>query len=228
MTPLAVMTVFCALVLIGVPWCQATFGTFDPMTNSRSCGNPPSEIRVWAFTHHTRRPEDVTDLQKWIGRHPRQIDKWYGAFCDTPLHYAARFGRADLADALIAGGATVDAPNRRDERPLHTAATYGHPDVVERLLARGADVNASDRGGKTPLHAAVSGLAGLNSPEGRVRVARLLLEAKADVNARDPGGFTPLRYAWGNRNTAMVELLLSYGADPRGAEDQMAPANRDR
>jgi hypothetical protein len=38
-------------------------------------------------------------------RTPRQINKQYGAFCETLLHVAAKWGREDLADLLIAAGA---------------------------------------------------------------------------------------------------------------------------
>lgn len=219
------MTIFSLVVVIGVPWCQENIGSFDLMAGRRSCGAAPSEIRVWASEHNSRRAEDIDNLQKWIARHPGQINKQYGAFCDTPLHFAARFGREDVADALIAGGADVNAPNKRDERPLHTSATYGHPSVAQALLSRRAEVNVTDRGGNTPLHSAASGLGGQDDVDGRVRVARLLLAAGARVNARNPGGFTPLRYAWMNRNTTMVEVLLAYGADPRSAEEPSSGAD---
>ena len=213
----------CLVVLIGVPWCRENVGSIDLMTGNRACGAAPSEIRVWSGTHHTRRPQETVDLQKWIARHPDRINRQYGAFCDTPLNSAARFGREDLAALLIAAGANVEAPNEHDARPLHTAATYGHPAVTQLLLARGADVNARGPGGKTPLHAAAFGVGQESDVEARIAVARLLLAAGANVNAREPGsGFTPLRYATsrGSGNTAMAAVLLSYGADPSGAESQ--------
>jgi ankyrin repeat protein len=82
----------------------------------------------------------------------------YGAFCETPLHLAARFGREDLAGPLIAAAADVEAQNELGERPLHLSANYGHPTVAKLLVARGAAVGARDRGGKTPLHAAAFGV----------------------------------------------------------------------
>jgi Ankyrin repeats (many copies) len=209
------------VVAIGIPWCHENVGWTDPMTGDRHCGAAPSEIRVWSGNHHTRRPEETDDLRKWIARHPDRVDRQYGAFCNTALHSAARFGREDLADLIIDARANVEAVNELDERPLHTAATYGRPAVVKLLLARGADVNARGPGGKTPLHSAVAGVGQLSDIDARIEVAKLLLAAGANVNARQPGsGFMPLRYAtaWGSRSTAMADLLLSYGADPRGAE----------
>ena len=206
----------CLVVVIGVPWCHENLGSIDLMTGNRACGAAPSEIRAWSGTHRTRRVQDAIDLQKWIERHPDRVNRQYGAFCDTPLHSAARFGREDLAALLIAAGANVEAANELNARPLHTSATYGHSTVVKLLLARGADVNARGPGGKTPLHAAAFGVGQGSDIEARVEVARLLLAAGADVNAREPGsGFMPLRYAtsFESRNTAMADLLLSYGAD---------------
>lgn len=223
---------FCLVVAIGVPWCQENVGYIDLQTGNRGCGNAPSEIRVWAFNNYSRRPEEAVNLQKSIARHPGRINKQYGAFCDTPLHLTARFGRDDLAEPLIAAGADVEARNKLDERPLHTSAKYGCPAVVKLLLARGADVNARGPGGKTPLHAAAFGLGGQSNVEARIEVAKLLLAAGANVNAREPGsGFTPLRYAtsYESRNTAMADLLIAYGADPRGAEEQTSiPTIRGR
>jgi len=220
---------FCLVTIVGVPWCHTHIGSYDLMTGNRSCPVAPAEIRVWTFTHHTRRAEEATNLQKWIARHPGQINKQYDAFCDTPLHLATRFGREDLAALLIAAGADVEARNELNHRPLHVAATYGRPTVAKLLLARGADLNARDRGGKTPLHSAALGLGGQSDIDARIDVARLLLAAGADVNAREPGsGFTALRYAsfYESRNAAMTALLLEHGADPRGAEER--PPGRPR
>ena len=220
---------FCLVTIVGVPWCNENVGSVDLMTGRKSCPTAPSEIKIWAGTYHTRRAEEVANLQRWIARHPGRINKQYGAFCETPLHLAAQFGREDLVGPLIAAGADIEAQNRLGARPLHVAASYGHPTVAKLLLARGAAVEARDRGGKTPLHAAAFGLGDQSKLEARIEVARLLLAARADVNAREPGsGFTPLRYAmsYESANTAMAALLLTHGADPRGAEERLPAHTR--
>jgi ankyrin repeat protein len=222
----------CVVVAFGVHWCQENVGYVDLMTGRRGCGAPPSEIRAWALESHTRRAEEAGILQQWAAAHPGRVNKQYGAFCNTPLHLAARFGREDLADPLIGAGADVEARNGLDERPLHVSAAYGRPTVARLLLARGADVHARGRGGKTPLHVAAVGLGGQSNAPARIEVARLLLAAGADVNARESGsGFTPLRYAtsFESRNAGMADLLLAHGADPRGAEERRsAPPGRTR
>jgi ankyrin repeat protein len=209
------------VLAIGIPWCFEQAGSIHPMRGTRACGAAPPEIRAWSRNDHSRRAEDAVDLRNWTTRYPGRIDKRYGAFCDTPLLLAARFGREDLAGLLIDAGANVEALNEHDERPLHAAAAYGRPAVVKLLLARGADVNARGPAGKTPLHAAAFGVGVPSDVAARTDVAKLLLAAGADANARQPGnGFMPLRYASsaGNPTTAMVDLLLAHGADPRGAD----------
>jgi ankyrin repeat protein len=208
-------------VAIGIPWCQEQVGSIQLITGKRTCGEAPAEIRTWARNYHAPRSEEAVDLRNWVAKHRDRVDRQYGAFCDTPLHLAARFGREELAAVLISGGANVEATNGRGERPLHAAAVYGRPAVARQLLARGADVDAQGPAGKTPLHIAASG-AGLGSDvAAHVDLARSLLDGGADVNARQPGnGFTPLRYAASSGKAArpMVDLLLARGADPRGAE----------
>lgn len=232
MSKVIVLVGVCVVIALGVPWCQEHIGSVDLMTGSRRCGAPPSEIRAWASEGHTRRAGEAERLEQWAARHPGRINRRYGAFCNTPLHLAARFGRDDLADPLIRAGADVEARNGLGEPPLHLSAAYGRPAVAAVLLARGADVHARARSGKTPLHAAAAGLGGQSDAPARIEVARLLLAAGADVNARESGsGFTPLRYAtsFESRNAGMADLLLAHGADPRGGEDRSsAPPGRAR
>ena len=81
----------------------------------------------------------------------RGIHSVYGSD-NTPLHWAARYGRAAIAAVLIAAGADVNATNTYGETPLHRAAKRDHAPVAATLIAAGADVNARDRGNnKTPL-----------------------------------------------------------------------------
>jgi ankyrin repeat protein len=144
----------------------------------------------WRRGRATRRPDERPNLERWITRHPDAINNWYGTWCRTPLHQAARFGREDLAEVLVNGGADVNAADRANERPLHLAAAYGKPGVVSVLLERGADIEARGSGGKTPLHAAAFGLGGPWDVQGRVEVARLLIGAGARLDARTPDGKT--------------------------------------
>jgi ankyrin repeat protein len=95
---------------------------------------------------------------------------------------------------------------------LHFAAFLGGPDVARALLDAGADVNAVARNAMAvqPLHSAAAG---------RREVCALLLDAGASADARQQGGFTPLHEAALNGDDALVDALLSHGADPSLTDD---------
>jgi hypothetical protein len=86
-----------------------------------------------------------------------------GARADSgALGYAARTGKIDAAQALIAAGAPVREPYVRraplpvqGTTPLHEAVRSGDPEVAALLIARGADVNAIPAFGSTALTTAV-------------------------------------------------------------------------
>ena len=57
-----------------------------------------------------------------------------------------------VINALIDGGADVNAPNKDGISPLMMASqTSANPAVAEALIKAGADVNARDQSGKTVL-----------------------------------------------------------------------------
>ncbi len=107
----------------------------------------------------------------------------------TALHYAAFFGKAEVARVLVDAGAGVDVYTRNEfaNQPLHAAAAGRHLEVCRILLAAGADVNATQHGGYTPLHEAAQ--------HGDVELAELFLSAGADPSARQANGQTPAEMA---------------------------------
>jgi len=198
--------------LIGTAYCQEHWGTYDLMTGNRECGAAPKAIAQWSFTSLTRRPNEGAELEAWVARNRDSLDARYTAFCHTPLHIAARFGREDLAAILLSAGADPNARDKRGERPLHLAAEHGHPDVVRLLLRRGANLEAAGSMDRTALHAAADGLGDTSESDGRLQVASLLIERGANVNAQIRGNrFTPLRVAVGSRSTAIADLLRAHG-----------------
>ena len=120
---------------------------------------------------------------------------------DTALHVAAAAYRHEIAEKLIAMGASVRARNRRGAEPLHYAAdgAPGAPTwnpeaqaaAIAILIAAGADPNAADNSGVMPLHRAV-----------RTRCAaavKALLAGGADRRAKNKSGSSPMQLA--KRNT---------------------------
>lgn len=73
----------------------------------------------------------------------------------TPLLYAARGGKLDVARVLIAAGADIKQPEGNEMSPLLMSIVNGYVDVAMLLLDAGADVNTVDFYGRTPLYSAI-------------------------------------------------------------------------
>jgi hypothetical protein len=118
---------------------------------------------------------------------------------ETPLHYAASSDDADVAEALIDGGADLEIPGGSIGTPLDNAVGYGCWHVARLLVARGARVDKL-------WHAAALGLL--------PRVEELLTgEPPADELNE---AFWQACHG-GQRRAA--ELLLNRGADPNWTPD---------
>ena len=72
----------------------------------------------------------------------------------TPLHWAASFNHAGVAELLIANMADVNAKNKFGSTPLHYAASKGHKEIITLLIMAGANVNGKMNNGITPLSSA--------------------------------------------------------------------------
>ena len=127
---------------------------------------------------------------------------------ETPLHWAASSDDADVADALISGGADLETPGGSIGTPMDNAVGYGCWNVARLLVQRGARVDKL-------WHAAALGI--------MARVEELLAAAPPpsadDINE----AFWQACHG-GQRRTA--GRLLASGADPSatpGYSDQ-APA----
>ena len=101
---------------------------------------------------------DAARLERLLDRCPSQLhDDGAGGGGGgglTPLHYAAREGRAACVHLLLERGAGVGARSAGGATPLHRAAFTGQLEVVALLLSVGADAAAVDGDGQTALHKA--------------------------------------------------------------------------
>ncbi|XP_070555789.1 serine/threonine-protein phosphatase 6 regulatory ankyrin repeat subunit B-like isoform X2 [Ptychodera flava] len=125
---------------------------------------------------------------------------------ETPLHYCARAGNADIMmeQAKHLGPARVQlAVNRQSKNgwsPLLVASEQGHIEIVKILLQHNARVDVFDEHGKAALH--------LAAENGHVEVADVLLWHKAFVNAKSKLGVTPLHLGAQSGFNKLVKLLI--------------------
>ena len=112
---------------------------------------------------------------------------------ETPLHYAASSDDVDVAEALIDGGADIEAPDGSIGTPLDNAIGYGCWHVARLLVARGASVDKA-------WHAGALGMLG------RLR----------EILAGDPPAQEVSKAFWhacAGRQRRAAQYLLSRGAD---------------
>ena len=134
----------------------------------------------------------------------------------TALHEAIILGNGgrryvSTVRVLVAGGADVELPSRRDGiAPVDHARSAGHGAIARTLRAalEGASVPDPDA---ALLRAASSGNADR---------AALALRAGADIETRDRHRRTPLLLAAANDRRAVARLLVALGADPDALDDR--------
>jgi ankyrin repeat protein len=124
----------------------------------------------------------------------------------TPLHLAAFFGHAKIAELLLSRDANVAARSRNSNgnTPLHAALAGNHKFVAGLLMGAGADVNATDAGQWRPLHIAAA--------NNNLDAMRTLIAQGADVTAANADGKTALSLAQEKNQREAASLLRRYGA----------------
>jgi ankyrin repeat protein len=123
----------------------------------------------------------------------------------TPLIGAARSGRVDAIELLLAAGADVDRGVDGDGSPLIMAAQRGHLEVVRLLLDRGADIDLGIPGDGNPLIMAAGA--------GQLEVVRFLVERGASIEKVVPGDENPLIHASEGGQAEVVRFLIGKGTD---------------
>jgi uncharacterized protein len=158
------------------------------------------------------------------------------------LHYAARDGQIEAAEALLDGGANIDEVAGDGCSALLLALLNGRFDLAMRLIQRGANVNlATTTDGVSPLFAVLQtqwALKFTSQPQPRAQenersqhleVLAALLDRGADPNVRlktqlwhwewegkmglDITGATPLWRAAFAQDVEAMKLLVAHGAD---------------
>jgi len=93
-----------------------------------------------------------------------------------------------VVDAVIAGGANVEARDDRGWSALEYAINGGAPEILKRVLDTGPKLDASNDVGRQPLHF-LADLRRLEEPD-LLPLAKLLVARGADKKAKTPEGKT--------------------------------------
>ena len=163
--------------------------------------------------HDAARKGDVKKVQALLQADPKLVnDK--DNMGNTPLHVAALHGNLEVAQALIAAGADVNAKNNMapfvpdDLWPYLSPNT--HPDPVALLSVHALD-QRDQKNGYTPLDLAT--FSARYKP-----VVELLVNKGADVNAQASSGATPLFWAILRDQKDEVKFLIDHGANVNAAD----------
>ena len=97
------------------------------------------------------------------------------------LHFAAKYGHAEVARLLLSAGADVTATDGDNLTALHYAAKVGSIEIAQLLLAAGADVDALDYDSQSPANTAE--LRGHTDLEGLLRAASLAKKKRAKLSS---------------------------------------------
>jgi uncharacterized protein len=150
---------------------------------------------------------------------------------ETPLHWVASSDDADVAEALIDGGADIERPGGSIGTPLQNAVGYGCWNVARLLVQRGARVGtlweAAALGMLARVEELLASTPGLEQEDiteafwqachgGQRRVAERLANAGADINGT-PGysDQTPIDVATSpdTRRENLGDWLRGLGAE---------------
>jgi ankyrin repeat protein len=119
------------------------------------------------------------------------VERWQG---QTPLMYAAAHDRGEVAAALIAAGADVNARTPLNALPERKPAVRYFVEIPTA--------------GLTPVMFAAR--------HGAVSALRVLIKAGADLDAKTPEGFSPVVIALDNLHFDAAKVLVEAGAGSAG------------
>lgn len=127
------------------------------------------------------------------------------------LYEAAFYGHGDVVAYLAAApDAPLNLPNSFGNYPVTASIDRDSTALLEALLNNGAAPDVNDRDGASPLLTAAR--------KGRMAATEALLLADANPNLGD-GLETPLHAAIEGDHTAIVRLLVEFGADIRARDN---------
>lgn len=170
---------------------------------------------------------DFDSVKKLLAENPELLNA-KAVWDETAIQAATQMGRVDIIEYLLAAGAPRDiftaavlgqadevaaslkadpslakAPGVHGFSLVYFPVIRGFKELTELVVAHGAPINAGE-GGTTPLHGAVQ--------FNQVEMAAWLVDHGANINALNYESKTPLAIARGNKQAALIELLMARGA----------------
>ncbi|XP_071094922.1 putative ankyrin repeat protein RF_0381 [Haliotis cracherodii] len=165
-----------------------------------------------------------------------------GAFEETPLMFAAEFGKGEVFSYLMEIGANISKVDRGSENILHLSCKGGNVEIVDYVLKQNViDLNSREKEGMTPLLLSAylgesdafdlligrgADISSVNDfgdnilhfscRGGNVDIVKYVLKQNVvDIESRDNEGMTPVLLAafWGKRDA--FDLLIGRGADTK-------------
>ncbi|KAG4442137.1 hypothetical protein IFR05_002350 [Cadophora sp. M221] len=159
-----------------------------------------------------RRQKDCIDVLLDAGANPNSRPLGQDSMLSIAV---ANDAKAAVRSIVKTGRVRIEELNGKGETPLYVAVGRRQKDCIECLLDAGANPNATPIGKDTMLHIAVSNDA--------KSIAKMLLQRGVNVEEMK-GGESPLCRSTSRGLTAMVKILLEYGAStlPRTAKGETA------
>ncbi|KAF4634094.1 hypothetical protein G7Y89_g4015 [Cudoniella acicularis] len=126
---------------------------------------------------------------------------------ETPLHFALRRRKVEVAKRLMDEGADINHRSAYGYSALILAGLSKDPELIQYLLNSGAQVNVPEGTCNTTALFVATYSKDLET-------CKLLVSSGANVNARTTDDHTALIAAADYYNKEIIEYLLSQGADP--------------
>ncbi|CAM1503339.1 Fc.00g081150.m01.CDS01 [Cosmosporella sp. VM-42] len=150
----------------------------------------------------------VSLLENGYDNEKEERDSWE----NTPLHFAAAFGRPNIVEELLDRGAAIDDGEQDStDTPLHMAAQEGHVHVMKKLLIRGAKPNTYSEYSGFAINAAIS--------SGNFDAVELLVQAGVALTSDRDDVESPLAQAAAMSDISMLEYLMQQYANQLPPEE---------
>ncbi|MBN3851227.1 ankyrin repeat domain-containing protein [Paraburkholderia sp. Ac-20342] len=146
-----------------------------------------------------------TPVAATTGAHPelrRYDEEWFDA---------ARIGRVDILQTLVAAGYPIDATTHEGYTAVILAAYRHQPEALEYLLRTGANACTGDQHGNTALMGVLF--------KGDTALARRLIQTHCPIDQTNNAGETALAFAALFGRVDLVPQLVAHGANLEHADE---------